>query len=97
MIRIRSKKEGFRRCGITHGTTWTEYSDDFFTGDQRRILENEPLLDVETVSREAVLETEDGQPESPARVCGNTGESEPEPEPLTSARRASRGRMKRKD
>lgn len=44
MIKIASKREGFRRCGIAHSVTPTEYSDDAFTPAQRALLEAEPML-----------------------------------------------------
>lgn len=47
MIRIRSKKAGFRRCGIAHSAEWAEYPDDAFTGEQLATLEAEPMLQVE--------------------------------------------------
>lgn len=47
MIRIRSKKEGFRRCKIEHSTKPKLYPNDKFTKDELEILKNEPMLIVE--------------------------------------------------
>lgn len=47
MIRIRSKKAGFRRCGIPHSDKWTEYPDERFTKDEIRALQAESMLQVE--------------------------------------------------
>jgi hypothetical protein len=49
MIRIRSKKEGFRRCGIPHTEAPKEYPDDKFTKDQLKALRAEPMLIVEEI------------------------------------------------
>jgi hypothetical protein len=47
MIRIRSKRAGFRRCGIAHSDQWTEHPDEKFTKKQLEILQAEPMLQVE--------------------------------------------------
>ena len=49
MIRIRSKHEGFRRCGQPHPAEWTDYPDDFWSKEQLEILDHEPMLQVEFV------------------------------------------------
>lgn len=49
LIRITAKKEGFRRAGIAHPTTPTEYADDAFTVEQLAALRKEPMLVVETL------------------------------------------------
>ena len=47
MIRISSKREGFRRCGVAHPAVATDYADDVFTDEQMEILQNDPMLIVE--------------------------------------------------
>lgn len=47
MIIITSRKHGFRRCGIAHPATPTQYGDDHFDRDQLRELQAEPMLVVE--------------------------------------------------
>ncbi len=47
MIRIRSKKEGFRRCGIAHSEKPVDYPDDKFSKKQLQELKAEPMLFVE--------------------------------------------------
>lgn len=49
MIRISSKREGFRRCGIAHSKEPTEYPDDRFTPAELKALKAEPMLVVEEV------------------------------------------------
>lgn len=49
MIRIKSKKDGFRRCGVAHPEQWTEYPDDRFNAKEMNILKNEPMLFVEEI------------------------------------------------
>lgn len=47
MIRIRSIKDGFRRCGVAHPAKPIDYSNDHFTKEELKILKNEPMLFVE--------------------------------------------------
>jgi len=44
MIQISSKADGFRRCGIAHPATPTDYPDDRFTDEQLKELASEPML-----------------------------------------------------
>lgn len=50
MIRIRSQKDGFRRCGVAHSKQWREYEDDRFTEEELAALQGEPMLQVEVVA-----------------------------------------------
>lgn len=52
MIRIKSKKPGFRRCGITHATEFVEYPADRFSKTELAILKSEPMLVVEVTDAE---------------------------------------------
>ncbi|WP_316347618.1 HI1506-related protein [Desulfuromonas acetoxidans] len=52
MIKITSKKAGFRRCGIAHPTTATEYPDGKFTEKQLKQLQAEPMLVIEVIAGE---------------------------------------------
>lgn len=47
MIRIRSKREGFRRAGLAHSVASREYPDDFFSREQLAALKAEPMLTIE--------------------------------------------------
>lgn len=47
MIRITSRKEGFRRCGIAHPAAPAIYPDDHFTDEELARLVAEPMLVVE--------------------------------------------------
>ncbi len=49
MIRIKSIKAGFRRCGIAHPDEWVEYEDDRFSEAELERLKDEPMLKVEVV------------------------------------------------
>ena len=49
MLKITSKKDGFRRCGIEHPAVPTLHEDDAFTDEQIEILMNEPMLIVEVL------------------------------------------------
>ncbi len=52
MIKIKSKKPGFRRCGIAHPSEWTEYPDGRFTKKELARLKDEPMLTVMVVKDE---------------------------------------------
>lgn len=73
MIRIRSKKAGFRRCGIAHPVEWVEHPDDAFTPDQIERLTAEPMLQVEVTPELAPEDDERpimGNPESIPELPG---------------------------
>lgn len=61
MIRIQSKKDGFRRCGIAHPARPTEYDTGVFSKAQLKALRAEPMLLVEEVPDSEGLTGEDGQ------------------------------------
>jgi hypothetical protein len=48
-IRIRSKRAGFRRCGVAHPAEFVDHPDDRFTPEQVEILRAEPMLEMEMV------------------------------------------------
>jgi len=50
MIIIKSKIEGFRRCGTAHSKAPVEYPDDKFSKEEIASLEAEPMLVVEHVA-----------------------------------------------
>jgi hypothetical protein len=52
MIRIRSTKEGFRRCGIAHSKTAVDYPDGRFTPADIAVMQADPRLIVEIVAEE---------------------------------------------
>lgn len=51
-IGISSRQEGFRRCGIAHSVSRTEYADDHFSKEQLASLKAEPMLVVEVMKTE---------------------------------------------
>ncbi|MDA3832599.1 MAG: HI1506-related protein [Spirochaetales bacterium] len=53
MIRISSKREGFRRCGIAHSKAPVEFPDDKFSKEEIAILEAESMLIVEHITAKA--------------------------------------------
>ena len=69
MIRITSKRDGFRRCGVAHPATPTEYPKERFTEEELGTLLAEPMLTVETISPEPSASLP-----SPARGRGAGGE-----------------------
>ena len=69
MIRIKSKKAGFRRCGIAHPAIWAEYPEGRFTAEELAELKAEPMLSVEIVVSEQSVPAGSGlQPEPDASV-----------------------------
>lgn len=49
MVRIASKRDGFRRLGIAHPAAPTEYPDDRFSLAELALLKAEPMLVVTLV------------------------------------------------
>jgi hypothetical protein len=49
MIRITATVDGFRRCGIAHTREPVEHSDDKFTREGLKRLQDEPMLVVELI------------------------------------------------
>ena len=49
MIRIRSKRHNFRRCGMPHPKGPAEYPDDRFSKKELAVLKAEPMLTVEEI------------------------------------------------
>jgi hypothetical protein len=49
MIRITSKKDGFRRCGIAHPSKPTEYPNDRFGEKQLAALRTDTMLIVDVI------------------------------------------------
>ena len=47
IIRITAKKDGFRRGGLTHSTTATDYPDWAFEPEELEALKAEPMLVVQ--------------------------------------------------
>jgi hypothetical protein len=49
MIVIKSKVDGFRRCGVAHSVAATSYEDGHYSKSELDALQAEPLLEVEVV------------------------------------------------
>jgi hypothetical protein len=48
-LRITSRRDGFRRCGIAHPATPTTHADGQFSAEQIAVLKAEPMLIVEVL------------------------------------------------
>lgn len=57
MIKITSKRDGFRRCGIPHPKGPTEYHDERFSKKELKILKDEPMLSVEHIDDKKIIKT----------------------------------------
>lgn len=53
MITIKSKKAGFRRCGVAHPAVATSYPDKQFTKAELSLLQADPMLTVTVVTAHA--------------------------------------------
>lgn len=80
MIHVKSKYDGFRRCGVAHTKAGQEFHDDFFTAEQIKQLKADPVITV--VHVEAVY---DPVPKTEPEI------TEPEPE-KTGKKTKSKGR-----
>lgn len=49
MIRIKSKRDGFRRCGVAHSAAAKDHPAGRFTKAELAILQAEPMLEVEEI------------------------------------------------
>ena len=58
MIRITSKQDGFRRGGIAHSASPTDYPDSRFTAKELETLKAEPMLVVEVVADQTQTKTQ---------------------------------------
>ena len=52
MFKIKSKKAGFRRCGVAHPAELVEYPDSRFSKAEIAALKAEPMLIVEEADGE---------------------------------------------
>lgn len=73
MIRIKSKRAGFRRCGIAHPSTPVEYPDDRFSKAELAILKAEPMLTVEVVKSASQSEPNETDNAETAAKAGKKG------------------------
>lgn len=60
MIRITSKADGFRRCGVAHPSTATDHPNKAFTAEQLQILQAEPMLMVQIMPDESSQGSQSG-------------------------------------
>ena len=72
-IIIKSKREGFRRCGIAHHVAEVTHPDGRFTPDEITRLQAEPMLTVKRVPIESIkdaieIDTESLDAEIEAKV-----------------------------
>lgn len=53
IVRIKAKRDGFRRCGVAHPKAPTDHAADRFTPAELEILQADPMLSVELIEGEA--------------------------------------------
>jgi len=103
MIRIASKRDGFRRCGIAHATAPVDYQDDRFSPSELEILKAEPMLTVTCID-EAPPEPDKTPPEPDKTPPGDGTNmavenddqvgAQADPEPEAEVRRGKKGGRK---
>ena len=75
MIRIKSKRHNFRRCGMPHPKQPVDYPDDQFAKKELAILKAEPMLIVEVIPDEeepdSKTEKKEGGPEEQEVAAGH--------------------------
>jgi hypothetical protein len=57
MIEIKSKQDGFRRCGVAHTKEPVEHADDKFSKEEIAILKADPMLIVKHAEDPVIAET----------------------------------------
>lgn len=63
IIRIKSQREGYRRCGAVHPKAATDYAADHFTAEELERLQADPVLAVTLLDGELETSGElDGKP-----------------------------------
>jgi hypothetical protein len=65
MIKITSKRNGFRRCGIAHSTLGSEYPNGTFSEKEMETLRAELMLTVEIIPDSPVATIDNDTPETP--------------------------------
>jgi hypothetical protein len=68
VIRITSKKDGFRRAGKAHPDKPTTYPDEAFTPEQLKALKAEPMLIVDVLPGPGPEPEADPEPEPKAEA-----------------------------
>jgi len=79
-LRITSKSNGFRRCGVVHPDSPVIHAEDSFTPEQVDILKAEPMLIVEELPEKAEAgsdgkDNDKGGEEAKAGSDGKKGKS----------------------
>ena len=80
MIRIRSKRHLFRRCGMPHPKKPVDYPDDRFSEEEIERLKAETMLIVEVIpdgTEEQTASSETEEPPEPAQQSDQTVATEP--------------------
>jgi hypothetical protein len=76
MIRIKSKRHNFRRCGIAHPADAVEYPDTRFTEIELARLQAEPMLIVEVIPENPAAPPAETAKKIPGENPGKAAESD---------------------
>ena len=78
IVRIKSQREGFRRCGIAHSKVATDHPAERFSAAELEILQADPALTVELLDGELeVSGSPAGISDSAGAGSGSAGEAQP--------------------
>ena len=85
IVRIKSQREGFRRCGIAHSKVATDHPAERFSAAELEILQADPALTVELLDGE--LEASGSLTgTSDSAGAGSVSAGEPQPAPAVVAK-----------
>ena len=60
IVRIKSARDGYRRCGVAHPKAATDHPADRFSAEELERLQADPVLSVELVEGELSSASQDG-------------------------------------
>lgn len=88
IVRIKSQREGFRRCGIAHSKVATDHPAERFSAAELETLQADPALTVELLDGELAVSG------SPAGISDSAGEAQPAPVVVTKPKVAAKASAK---
>ena len=75
IVRIKSKRDGYRRCGISHPRLATDHPAERFTESMLAKLQADPVLTVELIDGELPGPAPEGTGQGGGSQPGETGSS----------------------
>ncbi|MEE1950976.1 HI1506-related protein [Pseudomonas alcaligenes] len=69
IVRIKSARDGYRRCGVAHPKAATDHPADRFSAEELERLQADPVLSVELVDGELSSSSQDGGQQTSAQAA----------------------------